>query len=48
MAGSPLTTHVLDTSIGQPARALAIELYRKIGDDNWTSISKGYVTQLTR
>ena len=41
MPGSPLTTHVLDTSKGQPARALPIQLYKSVGDDKWSSIVQG-------
>ncbi|APE44793.1 hydroxyisourate hydrolase [Sulfitobacter alexandrii] len=32
MADGYLTTHVLDTAMGQPARALAVTLYRIEGD----------------
>ncbi|XP_072040116.1 5-hydroxyisourate hydrolase-like isoform X3 [Amphiura filiformis] len=38
---SPLTTHVLDTSKGEPARALKIELYKSTGENEWTSIANG-------
>lgn len=38
---SPLTTHVLDTSRGEPARALAIELYKSNGDNSWEAVSNG-------
>jgi 5-hydroxyisourate hydrolase len=37
---SAITTHVLDTSLGQPASELRIELHRKSGED-WKSIGAG-------
>ena len=33
MAAGRLTTHVLDTALGQPASDLKIELFRLVGDD---------------
>ncbi|KAF0291649.1 5-hydroxyisourate hydrolase [Amphibalanus amphitrite] len=37
MSGGPLTSHVLDTSSGRPARGLALTLFRK-QDDDWVII----------
>ena len=36
---SQLTTHILDTTIGQPARAVEVELFQQAGDE-WISLSK--------
>ncbi|XP_044516450.1 5-hydroxyisourate hydrolase-like isoform X1 [Gracilinanus agilis] len=40
---SPLTTHVLDTASGLPARGLCLRLFR-LGDSNqqWTELRKSY------
>ena len=35
-----ISTHVLDTSIGRPAAAVAVDVYRREGDD-WTPIGRG-------
>lgn len=35
----PLTTHVLDTSLGKPAAGVAITLAFKSGDDAWETVS---------
>ena len=37
---SPITTHVLDTSLGQPARGLEIVLSRQEGA-GWSQIGRG-------
>jgi 5-hydroxyisourate hydrolase len=37
---SPITTHVLDTSIGKPAAGVAVVLENLTGD-NWQTIGKG-------
>ena len=39
-AGSPLTTHVLDTALGKPARNLEIILCKQDGGQEWKEISK--------
>lgn len=49
--GSPLTTHVLDTSRGEPAHGLALTVYRLNGDDevvvsNGACDSNGRVSSL--
>lgn len=38
---SPITTHVLDTHLGQPAQDMAVALYRKEGE-NWHEIASGH------
>ena len=35
----PLTTHVLDTSVGRPGVGISITLARKSGDDTWETLS---------
>ena len=35
---SPITTHILDTSLGRPAQGVAITLERQVGDD-WSMIA---------
>ncbi len=37
---NPITTHVLDTSLGQPARGISTRLEKLIGDV-WTEIGSG-------
>jgi 5-hydroxyisourate hydrolase len=37
---SPITTHVLDTSIGKPAAGVAVALERLV-DGNWQAIGSG-------
>jgi 5-hydroxyisourate hydrolase len=37
---SAITTHVLDTSCGRPARGLAVILERQQGED-WTTLASG-------
>ena len=36
-----ISTHVLDTSIGRPAAAVAVEVHRRDGDD-WTPVGHGF------
>jgi 5-hydroxyisourate hydrolase len=36
-----ITTHVLDTSAGRPARGLAVELDRLDGDGDWQRVGAG-------
>jgi 5-hydroxyisourate hydrolase len=38
---SQITTHVLDTSKGQPAEGIRISLQRPIGDNRWEDIVSG-------
>jgi 5-hydroxyisourate hydrolase len=38
---SPITTHVLDTSRGQPAAGVAVILHRQNGQDSWTEMARG-------
>lgn len=35
-----ITTHILDTTLGRPARAVPIELERRSGPD-WTHVGRG-------
>lgn len=37
---SPITTHVLDVSLGRPAKGIAVRLARRDGD-LWTTIATG-------
>ncbi|MEZ4316641.1 MAG: hydroxyisourate hydrolase [Myxococcota bacterium] len=37
---SPLTSHVLDTALGRPARGIAVLVERSTGDD-WTLLARG-------
>ena len=46
MPGSPLTTHVLDTALGAPARNLKIQLFmEEMRPDSrmWKQVAAGYV-----
>lgn len=45
---SPITTHVLDTSIGRPAAGVEVRLYREAGDEvgRGTTNADGRVTDL--
>lgn len=36
-----ISTHVLDTSIGRPAAAVSVDVYRRDGDD-WTPVGRGF------
>lgn len=38
---SQITTHVLDTSKGQPAAGLTISLQRPVGEGVWASLATG-------
>ena len=38
---SPITTHVLDTSLGEPAVGLAIELYEQDDEAGWEKVGEG-------
>ena len=38
---SQLTTHVLDTSIGKPAKNIAIRLMNKV-NDSWQTMAQGF------
>jgi 5-hydroxyisourate hydrolase len=38
---SPITTHVLDTSLGRPAAGVAVELHRLEADGAWRTIGQG-------
>jgi 5-hydroxyisourate hydrolase len=38
---SPITTHVLDTSLGRPAAGVAIELYRVLQSGNFLRLGYG-------
>ncbi len=35
MSPSPITSHVLDTSLGRPASGIRIELHQRSADDSW-------------
>ena len=42
MAGSPLTTHVLDTALGRPAQNLAIDVsYQRSESQEFDVIARG-------
>lgn len=41
MAGSPITTHVLDTRLGRPATGVAILLERLGAADKWQPLGHG-------
>ena len=43
MAYSPITTHVLDTALGKPARNLPIKLCYMTTDSSWAVIKQGFV-----
>lgn len=36
-----ITTHVLDTSLGKPAKGIEIRLQRPVGTNQWDDICKG-------
>jgi len=38
---SPITTHVLDTSLGRPAGGIHIALYRRDDEGSFTEIGRG-------
>lgn len=38
---SQITTHILDTSIGKPAKGVQIILQKKMSDNSWKELSKG-------
>jgi 5-hydroxyisourate hydrolase len=38
---SPITTHVLDTSRGRPARGIAVRLDRREKDGSWRELAHG-------
>lgn len=40
MTRSPITTHVLDTALGRPAKGVALVLERQ-SDSNWNRIASG-------
>lgn len=41
-ARSPITTHVLDTALGRPAKGIAVRLERRIdGGEDWVALAKG-------
>lgn len=39
-ARSPITTHVLDVSLGKPAQGIEVRLSRRQGDE-WIALAKG-------
>ncbi|MBW8685288.1 hydroxyisourate hydrolase [Chitinophaga rhizophila] len=41
---SQITTHILDTSAGIPARGVAVQLFRQEGQ-HWTAIAAGQTNQ---
>lgn len=41
MAGSPLTTHILDTSRGKPAAGVQVTLDSQAADGTWTRLGEG-------
>jgi 5-hydroxyisourate hydrolase len=38
---SPITTHILDTSCGRPARGVVVILERQAPGDSWTELAHG-------
>jgi len=38
---SQITTHILDTSIGQPAAGVIVRFQRPTGEDTWETVSTG-------
>ena len=38
---SPITTHVLDTALGQPARGMAVTLEMDRGPEGWIELARG-------
>lgn len=38
---SPITTHVLDTSLGKPAASVAVVLEWHAGGDSWHELARG-------
>ena len=38
---SPITAHVLDTTLGKPAQGLAVVLEISAGPDRWTELTRG-------
>ena len=38
---SPITTHVLDTSLGKPAAGVAVILEKSAGPDRWNELARG-------
>lgn len=42
---SQITTHVLDTSKGQPAEGIKISLQRPIGNNSWEDITSGVTNE---
>ena len=41
-ARSPITTHVLDTSLGGPARGIPVELSSLSEDGRWSHVARGW------
>jgi 5-hydroxyisourate hydrolase len=41
MSGGPITSHVLDTSLGTPARGVAVALEVSDGEERWTLLARG-------
>ncbi len=40
---SPLTTHVLNTATGKPAKSMQITLHRMKSDSTWEVLKEGYI-----
>lgn len=38
---SPITTHVLDTSVGKPAKGISVHLHRKDDEIGWEELGSG-------
>ena len=38
---SPITTHVLDTSLGQPAAGVPVTLEIRTGEEKWKELGRG-------
>ncbi|MEM7799370.1 MAG: hydroxyisourate hydrolase [Chloroflexota bacterium] len=38
---SPITTHILDTSVGKPAAGIVVNLFRKDNEIGWEKIGSG-------
>ena len=42
---SQITTHILDTSLGQPAAGVSVQFQRPVGKDAWETISTGVTNE---
>jgi 5-hydroxyisourate hydrolase len=40
MRQSPITSHILDTSLGKPAEGIVIEVEQSVGEGTWTAVGR--------